>query len=57
MWRRVDLVWTLVSEERIASIFGVEKSASEEPVWVGNQQAGFHSGDYEKFRLLGCGAV
>jgi hypothetical protein len=30
MWRRVDLVWTDVSEERIASIFRVEKSASEE---------------------------
>jgi hypothetical protein len=27
MWRRVDLVWTDVSEERIASIFRVEKSA------------------------------
>jgi hypothetical protein len=24
MWRRVDLVWTDVSEERIASIFRVE---------------------------------
>jgi hypothetical protein len=35
MWRRVDLVWTDVSEERIASIFCVEKSAREEPVWVG----------------------
>jgi hypothetical protein len=31
MWRRVDLVGTDVSEERIASIFKVEKSASEEP--------------------------
>jgi hypothetical protein len=31
MWRRVDLVWTDISEERIASIFRVEKSASEEP--------------------------
>jgi hypothetical protein len=35
MWRRVDLVWTDVSEERIASIFRVEKSASEEPAWAG----------------------
>jgi hypothetical protein len=35
MWRRVDLVWTDVSEERIASNFRVEKSASEKPVWVG----------------------
>jgi hypothetical protein len=35
MWRRVDLVWTDVSEECIASIFKVEKSASEEPAWAG----------------------
>jgi hypothetical protein len=35
MWRRVDLVWTDVSEERIASIFRVEKSASQEPAWAG----------------------
>jgi hypothetical protein len=34
MWRRVDLVWTDVSEERI-SIFMGEKSASEEPAWAG----------------------
>jgi hypothetical protein len=33
MWRRVDLVWIDVSEEGIASIFRVEKSASEEPAW------------------------
>jgi hypothetical protein len=32
MWGRVDLVdLTDVSEERVASIFRVEKSASEEP--------------------------
>jgi hypothetical protein len=35
MWHRVDLVWTDVSEERIAYIFRVEKSASEEPAWAG----------------------
>jgi hypothetical protein len=35
MWRRVDLVWTDVSEERIASVFRVEKCASEEPTWAG----------------------
>jgi hypothetical protein len=34
MWRRVDLEWTDVSEERIYCIFRVEKSASEEPAWV-----------------------
>jgi hypothetical protein len=31
MWRLVDIVWTDVSEERIASIFRVEKSASRWP--------------------------
>jgi hypothetical protein len=35
MWRCVGLVLTDVSEERIASTFRVEKSASEEPVWAG----------------------
>jgi hypothetical protein len=34
MWRHVYLVWTDVSEERIPTIFRVEKSASEEPAWV-----------------------
>jgi hypothetical protein len=29
MWRRVDIVWTDVSDEFIASIFRVENSASE----------------------------
>jgi hypothetical protein len=31
MWRRVNLVWSDVSEECIASIFRVEKFVSEEP--------------------------
>jgi hypothetical protein len=31
MWRCVDLVWADVSEERIASIFRVEKSTSLQP--------------------------
>jgi hypothetical protein len=35
MWRSVNLVWTEVSEENIASIFRVEKSAREEPEWAG----------------------
>jgi hypothetical protein len=35
MWGRVDLVWTDASEERIISIFRVEKSAKEEPAWAG----------------------
>jgi hypothetical protein len=34
MWRRVVLLWTDVSEERIASIFRIEKSASDEPAWA-----------------------
>jgi hypothetical protein len=34
MWRRVDLVRTDLSEERIASILRVEKSTSEEPAWA-----------------------
>jgi hypothetical protein len=32
MWRRLDLVWTDFSEGRIASIFRVDKSSSEEPL-------------------------
>jgi hypothetical protein len=35
MWRCVDLTITDVSEERIPSIFRVEKSANEEPAWAG----------------------
>jgi hypothetical protein len=37
MWRRVDLLWTDVSEERIASIFSVEKFGSDEPEWADNR--------------------
>jgi hypothetical protein len=36
MQRRVDLVWTDVLEERIASTFRVEKSEREEPAWAGD---------------------
>jgi hypothetical protein len=35
MWRRVDLVRTDVSEEHVAPIFRLEKSASEEPASAG----------------------
>jgi hypothetical protein len=41
MWRRVDLVWTDVSEEGITSIFRVQKSASEEPAWAGGCRGRF----------------
>jgi hypothetical protein len=34
MWRSVGIVWADVSKKRIASIFRVEKSASEEPAWA-----------------------
>jgi hypothetical protein len=34
MWRRLDIVWTDISEECIASIFRVENSSSEEPAWA-----------------------
>jgi hypothetical protein len=39
----VDLVWTDVSEERIASILGVEKSASKEPAWAGGCRLSYQS--------------
>jgi hypothetical protein len=47
MLRHVDLVWTDVSEERIASIFRVEKSASDEPAWAGG---GFYTVKMEVLR-------
>jgi hypothetical protein len=43
MWRRVDLLWTDVSEERITSIFRVEKPSSEEPAWAGGCRLGHQS--------------
>jgi hypothetical protein len=43
MWRHVDPVTlTDVSEERIASIFRVEKSASEEPAWAVSEDGILH---------------
>jgi hypothetical protein len=55
MWRRVDLGWTNVSEERITSIFRVEKSASEEPAWAGGcshipEDGILHSHHYENLK-------
>jgi hypothetical protein len=47
MWRRVDLVWTDVSEEGIASIFRVEKSAIEEAAWASGCRL-----SHQCFRLL-----
>jgi hypothetical protein len=59
IWRRVGLVWTDVSEEGIASIFRVEKSASEEPAWAGPQplslqppaQAGSSRADFSTLKM------
>jgi hypothetical protein len=31
----VDLIWADISEEHMTSVFGVEKSVSEEPAWAG----------------------
>jgi hypothetical protein len=57
MWRRVDLVWTDVLEERIASIFRVQKFASEEPAWAGgsvrNRRENLKSYLILKFSILG----
>jgi hypothetical protein len=72
LWRLVDLVWTDVSKEHVASIFKVEKSAREEPAWAGGCNHllshprrrhssckiwGFHGGDYDDYHLLGDDAV
>jgi hypothetical protein len=54
MWRFLDLVWTGVSKERIASIFRGEKSASEEPAWAGGSLArGFFYPEYGGDKFLG----
>jgi hypothetical protein len=43
MWILVDLVCTDISEERIASIFRVEESASEEQAWESGCRLTHHS--------------
>jgi hypothetical protein len=60
MWHRVDLVWTDISEERIASIFRVEKFGSEEPAWAGvcSLQPPAHSGSsFADFSTLKMEAI
>jgi hypothetical protein len=52
MWRRVDFVWTDVSEERIASIFRVEKSTRQEPAWAGGCRLSHQS---KTFSYIGTG--
>jgi hypothetical protein len=55
-WRYVELVWTDVLEERIASISRVQKSASEEPAWGGcshiPQDDILHSHRCENLKIL-----
>jgi hypothetical protein len=55
MWRRVNLVWTDVSEERIASI-KVEKSASEEPAWQQPAHAGSSLADFPTLKMEAIGS-
>jgi hypothetical protein len=47
MWRRVVFVWTDVSEKFIATIFRVEKSATEEPASGGGRREPHDSGNVE----------
>jgi hypothetical protein len=53
MWRRVDVVdWTDVSEDRIASIFKVEKSASKEAVCYLGWLPTDYTALYIEYRIL-----
>jgi hypothetical protein len=52
MWRRLDLVWTDVSVERIASIFRAEKSVSRwPPDHAGSSRADFSTLKMEAIRF------
>jgi hypothetical protein len=51
MWRRVVLVRTDDSKERIATRATVATYLLSCKIW------GFHGGDYEEWCLLGCYAV
>jgi hypothetical protein len=54
MWRRVDLVWTDVSEERIASFLRVGKSASEEPASAGRFKQNLQDTTSQKTAVFIC---
>jgi hypothetical protein len=55
VWRLVDVVyWTDVSEDRIAFIFRVEKSASEEPAWAGSCSTAPHPRRRHSSQLRSC---
>jgi hypothetical protein len=51
MWRCVDLASTDVSEEHIASIFRVEKSASGEPRLLPPAHAGSLLADFSTLKM------
>jgi hypothetical protein len=56
IWRRLDLVnWTDFSEERVASIFRVEKSASDESAWVGGNSHFVHHKSHRTWSGLELG--
>jgi hypothetical protein len=59
MWRPVDLVWTDVSEERIASIFRVEKSESEQVAadWASLQPSAHAGSSHADFSTLKMEAI
>jgi hypothetical protein len=59
IWRRVDFVWTEVSEEIIASIFRVEKSEREggEPAWAGGCSWILHSHPCENLKTYNSSQI
>jgi hypothetical protein len=57
MWRRVDLVWTDFSKELIASIFRIEKSATEVPAWATLQQPAQANSSLADFSALKMEAI
>jgi hypothetical protein len=57
MLRRVALIRTDVSEERIASIIRVTRIGElATTIAVTSNRRGFHSSDYEECGVLGCDA-
>jgi hypothetical protein len=56
MWFRVDFVWSDVSEERIASIFRVEKSENEENTWAGGCRLS-HQSKHQTWSYTGSGPL
>jgi hypothetical protein len=57
MCRPEDIVWTDVSEECIASIFRVEKSACEKPAWASLQPPAHAGSSLADFSTLNMEAI